>query len=161
MLRALTFAGFLCLMPSLTLAQGTSLAFGAADHDSSQPVEVASDQLAIDQNTGLATFTGNVVVGQGDMRLAAPRIVVEYEVGGGDVKEMRASGGVTFTSGEEAAEAREAVYRPGQSRMTMTGDVIVTQGANALSGNELVVNLDDGTGVMQGRVRTIFQQGSD
>ena len=42
----------------------------------------------------------------------------------------------------------------------MTGDVILTQGPNALSGERLIVDLTSGTGRMEGRVRTIFQTGN-
>ena len=141
-------------------AQGADVAFGALKHDSSQPVEIAADQLQVNQETGRAVFQGNVEVGQGEMRLAAQRVEVEYEGGDsstGEVQRLHATGGVTLSSGAEAAEAREAVYTIESSQIVMTGDVLMTQGQNALSGQKLTVNLDDGTGVMEGRVRTVFQ----
>ena len=39
----------------------------------------------------------------------------------------------------------------------MTGNVLLTQGANALSSNNMTVNLTTGTAQMNGRVRTILQ----
>ena len=42
----------------------------------------------------------------------------------------------------------------------MTGDVILTQGKNALSGEKLLINLNDGTATIEGRVKTIFQPAS-
>ena len=38
----------------------------------------------------------------------------------------------------------------------MTGDVLLTQGTSALSGKQLTVDLNTGTGVMEGRVQTVF-----
>ena len=38
----------------------------------------------------------------------------------------------------------------------MTGDVLLTQGANALSSERLRIDLNAGTGALEGRVRTIF-----
>ncbi|WP_074257276.1 lipopolysaccharide transport periplasmic protein LptA [Vannielia litorea] len=159
-------AGLFLLLSGLSgpaLAQGANVAFGALKHDSSLPVEIAADQLQINQETGKAVFSGNVEVGQGEMRLAAARVEVEYEGGEsstGKVQRLHATGGVTLVSGAEAAEAREAVYTIGSSEIVMTGDVLLTQGQNALSGQKLVVDLDKGTGVMEGRVRTIFRSDS-
>ncbi|QDC11461.1 lipopolysaccharide transport periplasmic protein LptA [Oceanicola sp. D3] len=141
-------------------AQGANVAFGALKHDSSLPVEIAADQLQINQETGRAVFRGNVKVGQGEMRLTAAMVEVEYEGGEsstGKVKRLHATGGVTLVSGAEAAEAREAVYTIGTSQIVMTGDVLLTQGQNALSSQKMVVDLDKGTGVMEGRVRTVFR----
>ncbi|WP_327793858.1 lipopolysaccharide transport periplasmic protein LptA [Harenicola maris] len=149
------------VLPMAAMAQGAQVAFGGLKHDSSLPVEIAADQLKIDQNTGLATFTGNVLIGQGTLRLGAGSVVVEYTTQGGDVQNMRASGGVTFSNGAEAAEAQSAVYAPGSGQMVLSGEVVLTQGNNALAGERLVINLSDGTGTMEGRVRTIFQTGNN
>lgn len=152
------------VLPQAALAQGADVAFGSFKHDSSLPVEIAADQLSINQETGRATFRGSVAVAQGEMRLSAAVIEVEYEDGDsatGEIRRLHASGGVTLVSGSEAAEAQEAVYTIGSSQIVMTGDVLLTQGQNALSGQKLTVNLDAGTGVMEGRVRTVFKPGTE
>ena len=43
--------------------------------------------------------------------------------------------------------------------LTMTGEVLLTQGASAMSGGQLVIDLTTGTAQMKGRVRTVFQPG--
>lgn len=151
------------VVPGLALGQGAQVAFGGLKHDSSLPVEVTADSLQVNQADGSAVFTGNVVIGQGDMRLTAARVEVEYAAEGADaagrISTMRASGRVTVVTGADAAEGNEALYTIDTGTIVMTGDVILTQGQNALSGQRLVVNLEDGTGVMEGRVKTIFQTG--
>ncbi len=156
--RQAFFALCICVVPVSTWAQGANVSFGGEDHDSSQPVEIAAEQLEIDQDNGFAVFTGDVVVVQDDLRLAAPRVEVEYQDNGGDIDLVRAIGGVILTSPEEVAESDSAVYTPDDSVMVMTGSVVVTQGRSAIAGNKMVLNLDDGTGVVTGQVRTIFQQ---
>lgn len=150
--------GLLCL-PGLAHAQGASVAFGGLKHDSSLPVEVTADQLTVDQNEGTAIFTGQVVVGQGEMRLTADKVQVDYD-DAGDISRIHATGDVVMVNGEEAAEGDDAVYTLESSSVVMTGDVILTQGTNALSGQRLVIDLDTGTGVMEGRVKTIFNPGT-
>ena len=151
-------------LPAAAAAQGTSITLGSLEQDTSLPVEVVSDSLRIENETGVALFSGNVVVTQGQMRLSAGEIRVEYsgqQPGSGAISRMVASDGVTFASGGDAAEAREAVYSPEAGTLEMSGDVILTQGPSAISGQRLVVDLGAGTGVMEGRVRTVFQTGNN
>lgn len=145
-------------------AQGTQIPFGGYEHNASLPVEVISDALEVDQESGNATFIGNVVIGQGDMRLKAAKVVVVYKAGedqsGGKIARMVASGGVTLVNGPEAAEAEEAVYTIDAASIVMSGNVILTQGQNALSASEMVVDLNTGRAQMTGRVKTILQSGN-
>ncbi|MGR3570238.1 LptA/OstA family protein [Brevirhabdus sp.] len=153
-------AALLAAAPAMVSAQGAQVAFGGLKHDSTLPVEVTSDQLAVDQTDGSAVFTGNVVVGQGAMRLTAGKMRVEYAKGQGtQIDRIVASGGITFVNGNEAIEGQEAVYSLSSSQIVVTGDVLLTQARSAISGSKLVVNLNDGTGTMQGRVKTILQTG--
>ena len=145
--------------PVVAVAQGATVAFGGLKQDTTLPVEIEADQLAVDQADGSATFTGNVLVGQGDMRLSAGAVRVEYARTGGAIESLHATGGVTLANNAEAAEAREAVYTIDSGQVVMTGDVLLTQGASALSGQKLVIDLKAGTGVMEGRVQTVFQPG--
>ncbi|SFC78949.1 LptA/OstA family protein [Tropicimonas isoalkanivorans] len=159
-LRSLPFATAFLLLAGPLFAQGASIGFGNSDHDSSLPVEITADQLDVNQTDGRAKFTGNVVVGQGEMRLTGEVVDVEYgDAGTGttEIKRLHATGGVTLVNGSEAAEGQEAVYTIESGEVVMTGDVLLTQGDNAMAGEKLTVNLQTGTGVMEGRVRVVFQ----
>lgn len=155
------------MMLSLTLgmatlpagAQQANIAFGGMKQDTSLPVTLDADTLAINNADGTALFTGNVVVSQGEMRLTAGEVRVEYTPDGGGIKTLHATGGVTLINTGDAAEAKEAVYTIDTGNVVMTGDVLLTQGANAISGQKLVINLKGGTGVMEGRVQTVFSPG--
>ena len=140
-------------------AQQANIAFGGLKQDTSLPVTLDADSLAINNADGSAKFTGNVVVSQGEMRLTAGEVQVEYLPDGGGIKTLHATGGVTLINTGDAAEARDAVYTIDTGNVVMTGDVLLTQGANAISGQKLVINLKDGTGVMEGRVQTVFSPG--
>ncbi|WP_152612994.1 lipopolysaccharide transport periplasmic protein LptA [Tateyamaria sp. ANG-S1] len=142
-------------------AQGTQVAFGAIQQDTSAPVEVSADELNVDQETGAAVFTGNVVIGQGEMRLSAPRVLVIYRDNQAGIERMEATGGVTLVSGPDAAESQRADYSIDTGLIVMTGDVLLTQGQSAIASERMTVNLEDGTARMQGSVKTILQTGSD
>lgn len=148
-------------LPGLAMAQGAQIAFGSVQQDSSLPVEVTADNLDVDQTDGTAVFTGNVRIGQGAMRLSAPRVVVVYKEDERGISQLRASGGVTLVSGPDAAEAARADYDIDSGMIEMQGDVLLLQGANALSAERLSVDTRAGTARMSGRVKTVIQQGGD
>ncbi len=139
----------------------TSVGFGGVAHDASQPIEVTSDSLAVDQSTGEAVFAGNVIIMQGDLRMAAGEVRVVYAGtdGRNDVQTVVATGGVLVTRGVDAAEGARAEYDVIDGLLTLSGDVLVTQGATAISGDRMVVNMATGNGTVEGRVRTVLQSG--
>lgn len=158
MIRLLTTMCALALAP-VAMAQGTEVPFGTVEQDTSLPVEVSADSLAVSQNDNSALFTGNVIIGQGEMRLAAPRVLVYYTQDQSGVERLEATGGVTLVRGDQAAEAERADYRVNAGTIRMTGSVLLTQGANTLVSDEMDVDLEKGTALMSGRVRTVFQSG--
>lgn len=160
-LRLFLLPAFLISLACAAQAQGTNVAFGTLQHDRTQPVEATSDALSVDQATGEAIFTGNVVIAQGEMRLTAPRVLVVYQEGQTGIERLEATGGVTLVSGPDAAEADRAEYSITTGTIVMTGNVLLDQGANALSAERMTVRLDDGTAQMSGRVRTILQTGNN
>lgn len=149
----------LCLSAAGTTvsAQSAEVAFSGATHDSSLPVEITSDQLTVDQSNGQAVFSGDVLIGQGTLRLAAAQVEVIYTAeGNGDISRLIATGGVTMVNDGEAVEADMAEYDIPAATVILTGNVLLTQGNNALSGQRMVIDLNTGTGRIDGRVKTIL-----
>lgn len=158
----LALAAWIATAPQPVLAQ-VDIGFGGTQTDGDAPVEITSDSLAIDQTTGQAVFTGNVIVVQGDLRMAAAAVQVEYAEtdGRNEVQRIHATGGVLITQGDDAAEGQEAIYLTDTGMLTMTGDVLVTQGTTAIAGERMVVDMDTGNGTIEGRVRTTLRTGDE
>ncbi|MBI1217268.1 MAG: lipopolysaccharide transport periplasmic protein LptA [Rhodobacteraceae bacterium] len=160
LIRPILATLLIAALPFVAAAQGTQVAFSGLKQDPTLPVQVTADQLKVNQTDGSAVFSGHVIVGQGQIRLAADEVRVEYDKGTteakGRISRMVATGDVTFTSGGEAAEAKQAIYTIDDGRVVMTGDVLLTQGQSAMSGQTLDIDLKSGTGQMEGRVQTVF-----
>ena len=139
----------------------TNVALGGIAVDTSAAIEVTADSLSVDQDTGTAIFTGNVIIGQGDLRLTAGRVEVVYGVEDSEIARLIATGGVTFVTADEAAEAQQADYDIKSGLLTLTGEVLLTQGASAIAAGRMIINVADGTATMDGRVRTVLQQGGN
>lgn len=158
--KSLALAALLALCGPVA-AQEAKIAFGGLAQDTSLPVEVQADMLSVNNADGTAVFSGNVLVGQGEMRLAAAKVAVEYDKDGKSIARLHATGGVTIANLADAAEAQEALYTIDSGVIVLTGDVLLTQGTSALSGQKLTIQLKDGTGVMEGRVSTVFVPGGN
>lgn len=139
--------------------------FGGFKHDSKAPIEIVSDSLEVQQAEGKATFSGDVVAEQGTLKLSADELTVSYRTGAtaretGEIQQMRAEGNVFLSNGSETARGDWAEYDVAGGTMRMGGGVVVTQGDNAISGQQLVINLDAGTGRIEGRgggrVKSVF-----
>jgi lipopolysaccharide export system protein LptA len=147
------------------VAEGTSIALSTGAYDSGLPVEVSADELSVDQGSGEAIFDGNVLVVQGDVRMSAGKVVIVYATGDSGstngIARLVASGGVTFVTATDAAEAETADYSIEGGTVTLTGNVLLTQGQAAISGEKLVIDLAAGSGRMEGRVRTVIGGGNN
>jgi len=157
-LRSFAFA--LVLSATAATAQ-QKIAFGDLNQDTTLPVEVQADQLTVNNADGSAVFSGNVVVTQGEMKLAAGEVRVIYGTDQKNIETLIASGGVIVKNLGDAAEAAEAVYTIDSGVIMLSGDVLLTQGGSAMAGQKLTINLKDGTGVMEGRVTTTFVPGGN
>lgn len=154
---ALFFAILLPVMAQTEAQAQASVALGGINADPTAPVEVTADKLTVDQDTRTAVFSGNVLIGQGDMRLSAAEVQVFYDNTSGEIARFVASGGVTLATATEAAEAQTADYDLASGILLMEGDVILTQGNAALSAQRMRVDLNAGTAQMEGRVSTVFR----
>ena len=136
----------------------TNIDLGGISADPKAPVEVSADNLSVDQDSGTAVFSGNVVIGQGDLRLSAGSVRVVYSDSTRDIAQLLATDGVTLVTNSEAAEAATADYNLTTGILTLSGSVLLTQGASALSAEQMTIDLNSGRAQMSGRVRTVFQQ---
>lgn len=161
MFRRLAPLVLAALVAGPALSQEAKVDFGGLKQDTTLPVNVEADSLAVNNADGSAVFTGNVAVSQGEMKMSAAVVTVAYGADGKGIASLHATGGVTIATAAEAAEAQEAVYTIVSGTVVMTGNVLLTQGGSTLAGQKLTIHLKDGTGVMEGRVSTTFVPGGN
>ncbi len=164
MLKTKTIAAFLAAssISALAFAQNNS-PFGGFKHDRTAPIEITSDTLEVRQAESLAIFAGEVVAGQGTLRLTADMLEVFYDENNendsetGAIKNMLAKGNVFISNGAETAQGKRAEYDVELGKINMTGSVVLTQGGNVIAGETLVIDVNTGRGRVEGgRVKSIF-----
>ena len=113
------------------------------------PVDIAADELEVQNKLCVSTWRGKAEALQGEARLRADIIkaVMKPKAGAsgaagpgacGDLLRMEAHGSVYYvTSKEQRVRGDDAVYEAGSDTVTMTGDVVAVQGENVLRGTRM------------------------
>jgi len=134
--------------------------------DSTQPIAVNADSFLADLNNETGTYTGNVIVTQGQVRLHADEVKVVAP--GGRAARMEATGNVIVDSPSGQAVGDAGIYDVPQQMIRLTGNVVLTKDANVMRGNALEVSMATGlarltanaanaaTGQRPGRVQGLF-----
>ncbi|RED17399.1 LptA/OstA family protein [Parasphingopyxis lamellibrachiae] len=144
-------AGFALMMLAAVPASSQSALGGL---NTNAPVDVAADRIEVQDRADRAIFSGNVQVRQGNLSLDAARITVAYSgsvTGGVEVRRLDASGGVFVRSPSETARGQFGVYDLDRRLITLIGGVELNQGGNVIRGGRLVIDLDTGRAVIDGR----------
>src|SRR5712691_4525322 len=155
--------------------QGPPNALQGFSQNRDQPVKIQAASLEVREKDKVATFTGDVHVMNGDTELRCKSLVIFYDEDssgrnmkaadpgpGGErqIKRIEAKGGVTVVQKDQNAAGDAAIFNMRENTVTLTGNVVVTKGADVLRGQRLVVDLTNGVSKMdQGRVEGLFQAG--
>ena len=138
--------------------QGKASALGMTNPNA--PIEVTADNFDADANAKIATYSGNVVVRQGDVRMRANAVRVNV-VDGKPVK-IFAQGHVVVDAPSGTAIGDDGVYDVNPRLVTLTGRVVLTKEKNVMRGSLLTVNLITGKATLDngkqqgGRVQGLF-----
>ncbi len=117
---------------------------------SNEPINVSADNFIAEKapvksGPGVinGTYSGNVVVTQGDMRLRAD--TVRLLIVGGHAERAFANGHIVIDSPNSGTATGESgVYEVGPRIATLTGHVVLTKEKNVMRGQQLTVNLVTG-----------------
>ncbi len=143
---------------ALILALGVPAVTGAQSAQSDatrQPVQYGADSGEYTAD-GFA-LRGRAEVTQGTNRLRADAIR-GYTVNG-QLTRVEATGNVYFVTPDQSMRGNNAVYTLNDGQVLVTGDVILTQGQNVLTGGRLVYNVRTQTARIESagnRVRGVF-----
>ena len=139
------------------LSATAAFAAGPVKHDNNAPISIASDSFQADLNAKTGTYSGNVMLVQGDMKLRANQVRVSTVAGKAD--KVTASGNVVVDSPASGTATGDAgIYSVGPRTVVMTGNVVLKKGKDVMRGGQLTVNLNTGQAVLGGGVRA---SGSD
>lgn len=148
--KSTIFAALALMLASTAQAQAFR------DHNTKAPVDYSADRTEGLFREDRAVFSGNVIVRQGEMTLNADRITVAFSDGRskGSIERIDAAGGVSVRRGNKSAQGSFAVYDPTRRLITLMGRVVLTQGANTVRGERLIIDLTSGRAVVDGAAQS-------
>ena len=132
------------------------------------PVDISADEFESIDAQAVAIYRGRVEAVQGQSRLRCSELRVQFSrragqpagavaANMGDVQRMTCVGPVFYVTPTQNARSDNAVYEAGPETITMTGNVVVTQGQNVATGDRAVIN----TRTNDARLEAAGRAGSD
>ncbi|MEX6631972.1 LptA/OstA family protein [Hyphococcus lacteus] len=110
-------------------------------NDSKEPVDITGDTAEFQDN--VAVWTGNVRVVQGEAILTTKRLEAQLSEDG-QFETITAIGLVRYSNGKEAITGERAVFNDVARTITITENVIVTQGKQVMSAGKITYWVDTG-----------------
>nr|MBF0222958.1 lipopolysaccharide transport periplasmic protein LptA [Desulfobulbaceae bacterium] len=166
---------FFVFLTSLLLSASLALAAGAQ-----KPIQIESDHMLSMQKENTVFFSGKVVAKQEDLVIHADEMTVYYNekkddaqtpkqegTKSKDVERIFAEGNVEITQLEWVATGDAAEYFSSERKVILTGKAKVWQDNNLVTGNKVVMYLDEGKSVVERssdkgeRVKAFFYPDSD
>jgi lipopolysaccharide export system protein LptA len=121
-------------------------------HDNNAPINISSDNFQADLNGKNGTWTGNVLVVQGDVKMRSNQVRVSTVNGKAD--KVFANGNVVVDSPQSGtATGDSGVYSVGPRVVVMTGNVVLKKGKDVMRGTQLTVNLATGQATLGGGIK--------
>lgn len=131
-------------------------------NDSKEPVDITGDTAEFQDN--VAVWTGNVRVVQGEAILTTKRLEAQLSEDG-QFETITAVGLVRYSNGKEAITGERAVFNDVARTITITENVIVTQGKQVMSAGKITYWVDTGkilfTPEEGKRIRGLFFTGEE
>lgn len=130
-------------------------------------MNIESNSQALDLNTNTVTFSGNVVVTQGTLKLNASRVIIKRLGDSKSRKELITAYGSPVTFQQEMdngkllkGKANIASYNTVAENLTLTGDAELTQESSSIKGQKIIYNVAkqsmSATGDSKSRIQTVL-----
>lgn len=129
---------------------------------SKEPVHIEADRMESDQKTESVLFVGNVEAHQADLAIKAERMTVFYQRPAADgsaankaeeatraIDRLTASGAVEIVKLKWTATGDQLEYISRERKIILTGNTKVWQDNNLVTGERIVLYLDEGKSVVE------------
>ena len=135
------------LVGLVVLSSATALAIPA---DRNQPISLVADRATYNEKTGVTTYTGNVIIEQGTMKLQANSIVANLN-SQKEISTITATGGparfqqkVDVNKGLAKGQAQKILYNAQTGIVTLSGSALLEQDGSSIRGATLRYSMNKG-----------------
>ena len=114
------------------------------------PIYITSDWMEVDQNKSTITYKGRVVTVQAEMTIRSDTLIANYDQQTKLMKQIVAEGKVNATQGDRVATGEKAVFDDQAKTLTLTGNPVMRQGNNQVSGIRVTYFTEQGRSIVEG-----------
>lgn len=160
----------------LGLVVFSSAAALAIPSDRNQPISLVADRATYNEKTGITTYTGNVLIEQGTMKVQADSIVANLD-SQKQISSITALGRparfqqkMDVNKGLAKGQAQKILYNAQTGIITLSGGALLQQDGASIRGNTLKYSMNkgdveatgtpNGSGSSSGRVQIIIPPSS-
>src|SRR5262245_56629517 len=133
----------------------------AFEFNKKDPIYITADWMEADQSKYSNMYKRRVVTVQNAMTMRSDTLIAFYDPETKQMKQIIAEGKVNATQGDRVATGEKAVFDDKAKTVTLTGNPVMRQGNNQVSGVKVIYFTEEDRSVVEGdyntRVRaTIF-----
>jgi lipopolysaccharide export system protein LptA len=123
---------------------------GGFELNKKDPIYITSDWMEVDQKKNTITYKGRVVMVQAEMTMRSEALTAHYDPEMKRMGQIIAEGKVNATQGDRVATGEKAVFDDKAKTVTLTGNPIMRQGNNQVSGTKVIYFMEQDRAVAEG-----------
>jgi len=131
------------------------------DKDSREPVVITSDRMKADKLGEMVTFSGKVTLKKEEMTLSADQMIVYYNIGSKDIREIEVHGNVVVHKEGRVALSKNAWYYSLEEKIVLTGDARIIENENQLGGEKITLFMRDDRSIVEGGKVLLYKDKQD
>lgn len=144
-------------------ADGGKKTANAFEFNKKDPIYITADWMEVDQGKNTIVYKGRVVAVQADMTMRGDVLTAFYDPEMKQMKQIVLDGKVNATQGTRIATGDRAIFDDKAKTVTLTGNPVMRQGNNQVSGAKVVYYIEQDRALVEGdgKVRvsaTIFPE---
>jgi lipopolysaccharide export system protein LptA len=126
-----------------------------------EPMVITSNRMEGEQLGEKVTFTGSVLLKKEGMTLQSDSMIVYYDPGSKDIKQIDASGNVIVRKDGRTAVANKAFYYSRDEKIVLTGDARIIEKDNELGGTKITLFMRNDHSIVEGGTVKFYQDKAD
>src|SRR5512146_2654413 len=123
----------------------------------SEPIVITSNRMEAEKLGEKVTFSGNVELKKEGMTVTSDQMVVFYDPGSKNIREIVARGNVVVRKEGRIALANLATYSLREEKIVLTGDARIIENENQVGGEKIILFMRDDRSIVEGGKVLLYQ----
>ncbi|HYA87219.1 MAG TPA: LptA/OstA family protein [Nitrospirota bacterium] len=149
------------IIPIVSLLISTANAAPKAEINTREPIVITSGHMEAEKLGDKVTFTGNVTLKKEDMTLTSDIVIVYYDTGSKEVRQIDAHGNVVVHKDSRVAFSNDASYYSHDEKIVLTGDARIIEKENRLGGKKITLFMRDDRSLVEGGKVLLYEEKQD